>query len=205
MADKEQEAVKPAKKSSSNAGNNIVNKINDLFTYIQVIYAERGPEPFKVPALIVLSITFCLYFFVYSKIEPEMMAVSSQVETLKLIANSLEEYNSIKASITEHKRKLPMYKDREEWLNYLIISTAKDLEIDIESLAPQKITESGVFIIASRDVETTLDYDTAGHWIEKLENAPVFLKITAMSMDKLEDDPTLIKLRMTISTLFIKD
>lgn len=98
-----------------------------------------------------------------------------------------------------------MYKDREEWLNYLIISTAKDLEIDIESLAPQKTSESGVFLIASRDVETTIDYDTAGRWIEKLENAPVFLRITGMSMDKLEDDATYVKLRMTISTLFIKD
>ena len=67
MADNDQGVVKPAKKSSANAGNNIVNKINDLFTYLQVIYAERVPEPFKVPALIVLSITFCLYFFVYSK------------------------------------------------------------------------------------------------------------------------------------------
>ena len=133
------------------------------------------------------------------------MEISSQVETLKLIADSLDDYSKTKGRITDYKKKLPMYKDREEWLNYLIISTAKDLEIDIESLAPQKINDFDAFAIASRDVETTIDYDTAGRWIEKLENAPVFLRITFMSMDKLEDEPTYVKLRMTISTLFIKD
>jgi len=196
-------AKKDVKKTAQAA--NIINKINDAFAYVQVIYAEKGVEPFKVPVLIVLSIVFCLYFFVYSKIEPQINDITSQIDTFRSIADNLDDYMRAKSSITEFKKKLPMYKDREDWLNYLIISTAKKNNIELESLSPQKISEKGDFAIASRDVETTVEYDVAGMWIAELENAPVFLRITFVSIDRIAENPALVKVKMTVSTLFIKD
>lgn len=186
-------------------GVDVISKINDFIAYIQVIYSERGFEPFKIPVLVVLGIIFCLYFFVYSKIEPQINVISEQLDTQRTIAEGLDEYNNTKGLITDFKKKLPMYKDKDDWLNYLIISTAKKMDIELESLSPQKINEVGDFAIAFRDVETTVEYDMAGKWIEELENAPVFLRITALSMDRIPENPAYVKLRMTVSTLFLKD
>lgn len=207
MAEKEKEQKpEPGKKvKKTGGGQDIISKINDYVAYIQIIYAERGFEPFKIPVLVVLGIFFCIYFFVYTKLDPKIMEFSEQLENQKTIAASLGEYNAAKARITEYKKKLPMYKDREEWLNYIIISTAKELEIELESLSPQRMTEQGAFAIASRDVETTLEFDTVGRWVEKLENAPVFIRITDFSIDRIPDAPMYVKLKMSISTLFIKD
>lgn len=194
----------PVKKQKSQ-GEDIGKKIQDYFDYLQVVYAERGFEPFKIPVLVVLGITFSLYFFLYTPIEPKISDLQSKLDTQKTISESLGEYNDAKNTITEYKKKLPMYKDREDWLNYLIISTAKELGIEIESLSPQQITEEGKFAIASRNVETTLMFEDAGKWIEKLENAPVFIRITNASINKIQEDPAYVKLTMSISTVFLKD
>jgi hypothetical protein len=208
MADNKQAQVQqPAAKKdvAAKKSQDIMQKVQDYAQYLQVIYLERGFEPFKVPVLAVTGIIFCLYFFMYKPIEPKLMELNDQLETQRAIHESLGEYNETKNTIGDFKKKLPMYKDKEDWLNYIIISTAKEMEIELDSLDPQVLKEEGSFAIASRNLETTVEYDIAGRWIEKLENAPVFIRLTNVTMEKVLEDPAYVKLKMTVTTLFLKD
>lgn len=208
MADNKQaQAQQPAVKKdvAAKKSQDIMQKVQDYAQYLQVIYLERGFEPFKVPVLAVTGIIFCLYFFMYKPIEPKLMELNDQLETQRAIHESLGEYNETKNTIGDFKKRLPMYKDKEDWLNYIIISTAKEMEIELDSLDPQVLKEDGSFAVASRNLETTVEYDIAGRWIEKLENAPVFIRLTNVTMEKVQEDPSYVKLKMTVTTLFLKD
>lgn len=198
-------AAKVTSPASSGFVQDMLKKVTDMQESMQAVYAERGFEPFKMPVLVTLGMCCALYFVLYKPLGPKIDDISYQLDTQRTISESLSEYNDTKASIIGYKKKLPMYKDKDDWLNYLIISSAKELGIEIETLQPQKITESGNFAIASRDVETTLDYNTAGYWVEKLENAPVFLRITSFDLSKIQEAPTMVKLKMTVSTMFVKE
>lgn len=203
QAQAQQSAAK--KDAAAKKSQDILQKVQDYVDYLQVIYLEKGFEPFKVPVLVVCGIVFCLYFFLYKPIEPKLMDLNAQLETQKTIHESLGEYNETKNTIGDFKKRLPMYKDKEDWLNYIIISTAKEMEVELEALDPQVLREEGSFAVASRNLETTVEYDIAGRWIEKLENAPVFIRLTNVSMEKDQEDPAYVKLKMTVSTLFLKD
>jgi len=197
--------TKPVEKKATKPGKDYAAILTGKISALEVIYVEKGFEPFKIPVLVTAGICFALYYFIYKPIAPKISEVQAQFDLQQAISENINEYKDIKSMIATYKKKLPMYKDKDNWLSYLIMTTSKNLNIQIESISPQKIEEQGNVAVASRSVETTLDYDTAGKWIAALENSEVIVRITSFKMEKIPTEPSLLKLSMDISTVFLKE
>lgn len=168
------------------------------------IYAEKGIEPFKKPLMIALPVILVLYAAVYRPMAGKIADATDQLDSSKVISEESGNYNDVKRSLSVFRAKLPQYKDKDDWLSYVLTNTAKNNGVSMDLLGAQTEVTDGNFVIVSRKVELTIDYDTMGKWIADIENSPIFLRIVSFSATKSPDNPGLLKVSLQLSTVFIK-
>ncbi len=173
----------------------------DMSGNIMMIYAEKGIEPFRKPLTITLPTLLVIYAAVYAPIGKRLSSSATRVTNMEVVAQYAEEYSGAKTSLTAFQRRLPLPKDKDEWLNYVITSTAKNYGISIDGVSAQKESETGGFLVVSREVSVSTTYDKLGRWIADIENSKIFLKVVELTARRDDNAPGTVKVTFRLSTV----
>jgi len=176
--------------------------VKDMMDSVVVIYSEKGIEPFKRPLMIALPSLLCLYALVYSPLSTKLKRSVGEERNMKVVAQFADDYESAKLKLAGYQRRLPLLKDKDDWLNYLITTTAKNSGVSVDSLGAQRETEVGNYLLVSREVSASTAYGTFGKWLAEIENSPIFLRVTEMTLRRDEANRGSIKVSFTLSTVF---
>jgi len=174
----------------------------DMLDNVRMIYAEKGIAPFKKPLLFSLPALLILYSAVCSPLGSKVRNRAAGLENRRLIAAHYSDYTDAKTRLAAYQRRLPLLKDKEEWLNYLLTSTAKKYGISFDSQSAQTETEIGGFLLVSREVAVTTTYSDFGKWIAEIERSPITLKVAEADIRKDAGRVGFIKVTMKLATIF---
>ncbi|HAT73214.1 MAG TPA: hypothetical protein DCS63_10410 [Elusimicrobia bacterium] len=173
----------------------------DMLEDILLIYAEKGIEPFRKPLLIAGPILLAIYAVIYNPLGSRLGSAARHLENLQVVARYAADYEDVKARLLPYQRKLPLLKDKDEWLNYIITSSARPHGITFDGISGQKEIEVGNFLMLSRQVDVTTTYAKLGRWLADIENSPIFLRVVELNAKKDESNPGTIKASFNLSTL----
>jgi type II secretory pathway component PulM len=178
----------------------VVDAADNMF----VIYAEKGIEPFKKPLIISGAILLAIYVAIYNPLSGRIRAASARLNSTRAISQGAGEYQDAKKRLMNFQTKLPLLKDKDDWLSYLLLSTSKVHGISFDALSAQKEESNGSFLLVSRNVEFVTAYDTLGKWLADIESSPISLKIVSLTAARDEENPLNVKVSMKLSTIFMK-
>lgn len=176
--------------------------VRNLYANILMIYGEKGIAPFKRPLTIAAPTLLVLYVAVYSPISSNLSRTTRSISGMTVVSQYAEQYESAKMRVQGLHRRLPLVKDKGEWLNYVINNSARNLGVQVDSLSAQRETEVGSYVLVSREVQTTTTYSMFGKWMAEIENSPIFLRITELTLQRDENNPGSVKVTFTLSTVF---
>jgi hypothetical protein len=186
----------------------LVNKVavflRDMSDNILVIYTDKGIKPFKKPLLFALPAVLILYGAVYVPLAEKLDEERHSLERIQLIADNYASYMGAKDRLAAYQRRLPLIRDKDEWLNYVMTSTAKTHGISFDSTSAQIESEIGNFLLVSREVAVTTTYAQFGKWVADIENSPILLKVADVTLKKDGSRTGVIKVNMKLSTIFSK-
>ena len=171
---------------------------------IVIIYSEKGIEPFKKPLLFALPILLAIYAVVYAPLRSKLGYRSAELVRFEVISQNYQEYTNAKSRLSLYRTRMPLLKDKGEWLNYLINASAKKNDISLDSLSSQDETEIGGFLVASRSVNVTTSYAKLGVWLADMENSLIFIKVTDLSLKRGNARVGEIQVNLKLSTVFTR-
>jgi hypothetical protein len=178
--------------------------VKDMIANILIIYGEKGITPFKKPLMVALPSLFILYFIVYTPISDKLRRSKTDAKNMAVVAQFAGDYETAKLRLSSLQRKLPLFKDKDDWLNYLLTTTARNSGASVDSLGAQRESEVGNYLMVSREVTATTNYDTFGKWMAEIENSPIFLRVTELRLVRDENSRGMVKITFTLSTIFPK-
>ncbi|PIS46795.1 MAG: hypothetical protein COT17_06735 [Elusimicrobia bacterium CG08_land_8_20_14_0_20_51_18] len=178
--------------------------IGDMFSELQAIYAEKGMEPFKKPLIYSLPGLLVAYFLLYSPSVPKLKNLKIELSNLQVLSGYYTDYSDSKNMITGYKRNLPLLKGKDEWLNFIVTSTSRQHGVSVESFSAQIETEVTGFIVVSKEFAVTSNYDTVGRWMADIENSPIYLQITNLTLKKDSSQIGSVQLTFKLTTIFAK-
>lgn len=176
----------------------------EMYANVLIIYGEKGFAPFKRPVTIAGPTLLVLYVAVYSPITAKLSKTLRSIDNMVVIAQHAEQYESAKVRMRGMQSRLPLVKDKDEWLSYVINNTARNAGVPVDSLSAQRESEVGSYLVVSREVQTTTTYHTFGKWLAEIENSPIFLRVTELSLSRDENNRGSVKVTFTLSTVFPK-
>jgi len=176
--------------------------VKDMADSILIIYGEKGITPFKKPLMIAGPSLLILYFMVYSPISEKLRRSKIDVQNMTVVAQFAGDYEAAKLRLSGFQRRLPLLKDKDDWLNYLITTTARNAGASVDSLGAQRENEVGNYLMVSREVTATTSFGVFGKWMAEIENSPIFLRITEMRISRDENNHGAVKISFTLSTIF---
>jgi len=180
----------------------IKSSVKDMMDSVVVIYGEKGVEPFKRPLMMALPVLLGLYALVYSPLSAKLKRSVGENINMTVVAQYAGDYENAKTKLAAYQRRLPLLKDKDDWLNYLITTTAKNSGVSVDSLGAQREIEVGNYMLVSREVTATTAYGVFGKWLAEIENSPIFLRVTEMSLRRDENALGMVKVTFTLSTVF---
>ena len=180
----------------------IKSAAKEMADSVLMIYAEKGIEPFKRPLMMALPVVLGLYALVYSPLNAKLKRSVGEAGNMTVVAQYAGDYENAKTKLAAYQRRLPLLKDKDDWLNYLITTTAKNSGVSVDSLGAQREIEVGNYMLVSREVTATTAYGVFGKWLAEIENSPIFLRVTEMSLRRDENALGMVKVTFTLSTVF---
>ena len=145
-----------------------------------------------------------IYVALYSPAGSRLARARGDVTNMTLVAQHAEEYEGVKLRMSGLQRRLPLVKDKDEWLNFVISNSARKIGVSVDSQSAQREAEVGNYLVVSREITATTTYHIFGSWLAEIENSPIFLRITELSMHRDENNPGTVKVTFTLSTIFPK-
>jgi hypothetical protein len=179
-------------------------RLKDMRDTILMIYFEKGLEPFKKPLLISASVLLLLYWFVYSPLRSRASVKAAELEKWETIAAHYSDYDDAAGRMAAYRSRLPLLKDKEDWLNFILTSTAKPYGIAFDSLSAQTEIEVGNFLLVSRAVTVSTTYAKFGRWLADIENTQILLRVTEVDIAKSPGRIGYIRADIKLSTIFPK-
>ena len=176
---------------------------NEMTDTMLAIYAEKGIEPFKKPLLITVPLILVLYVGVYSPLRTKIEWTANEVEKNTALSEGAGDYSDAKTRLAGFQRRLPLIKEKDDWLTGLLTNTAKAHNISFDALNAQTEEEAGNFLMVSKEVQLVTDYATLWKWIADLENSPIYVRIVVLNAEK-DPDTGKIKTMLKLSTIFPK-
>ncbi len=182
----------------------IISFFKNSISEIQATYAEKGIEPFKKPIMYSVPIFLVIYFGFYSPSINKVSTLKDEIARYELLAPLYGDYTNYKNSLSQYKKNLPLYKDKDEWLDYIITTNCKKNGVSPQSIGAQIESElTGGFVLASKDISIEADYFTVGKLVADMENSQIFVKITELNLKKGSVLGT-VSVQFKIATVFIK-
>lgn len=186
----------------------LISKARGFFTEatdnVLVIYAEKGIEPFKKPLMIAFPVLLVLFAGVYRPLGGKIEEANYQLEVSQAISEGAGDYQAVKEQLLAAQSRLPLLKDKDEWLSYLLMNSAKAHGISFDMLSAQTEEDAGSFLVVSRRVEFVTDYSTLGRWLAEVENSPIFIRVVSLEVAREEMNPLRLKVSVKLSTVFMK-
>ncbi len=182
----------------------LLSFFKDMLDNIRMIYSEKGIEPFKKPLIVAVPTLIILYAAVFSPLSTKLSATRVHMQSLEVIALHAGEYEDAKTRLSALQRRLPLIKDKDEWLNYIITNSARTYGISFEGMGAQRETEVGNFVLVSREVSVSTNYSTLGKWIADIENSPILIRFTDLNMRRDAANSGRVKVTFKLSTIFPK-
>lgn len=173
----------------------------DMLADILLIYAEKGMTPFRKPLLIAGPALLAIYAVIYSPLGSSLDGAVRRFENVQAVARYAADYEDVKTRLLPYQRKLPLLKDKDEWLNYIITNSARPHNITFDGISGQKEIEVGNFLLLSRQVDVTTTYAKLGRWLADIENSPIFLRVVELNAKKDESHPGTLKVSFNLSTV----
>ncbi len=180
--------------------------LKDMSDNTGMIYAEKGMAPFKKPLLISLVIILGVYSFFYSPLQSRIAARSDELQKWRLIESNYSRYETARDRLRSYEARLPKLKDKEDWLNLILNSTARVNGIVFERISTQTEAKAGNFLVVSIDVSLTTTYAKLGRWLFDIEKNNMILKVTDVKIAKVEGQAGFqVRVDLRLSTIFQKD
>jgi Tfp pilus assembly protein PilO len=177
--------------------------LKDMADDIGMIYAEKGMEPFKKPLLISLVIILCVYAFAYSPLRTRVAARSVELDKWRFIEANYSQYESAQARLRAFQGRLPLLKDKEDWLNLILNSTAKTAGVVFDRITTQTEVKAGNFLVVSIDVSMTTTYMKLGRWLADIEKNPMLLRVADARIARVEGQASFnVRADLKLSTIF---
>lgn len=182
----------------------IKSAVKEMADSILIIYAEKGMEPFKKPLTTAGAVLLAIYVLIYSPITGRVNRAQLEVQNMKVVSQYAGDYESAKMRQYGLQLRLPRNdKDaKDEWLKRIINDSARKVGVAVDSLGAQRENEIGNYVVVSRDVTATISYAVFGKWLAEIENSPIFLRITTLSLSRNDATPGSLKVQFTLSTIF---
>lgn len=175
--------------------------LKDMLYNVLMIYGEKGTEPFRRPLIIAGTTLLVIYALVYSPAGRRLESASNRLESMRTVAQYAAVYEDGKARLAAYQRKLPLLKDKDEWLNYIITNSARAYGISFDGISGQKEIEVGNFMVVSREVTVTTTYAKLGKWLAEIENSPIFLRVVDLNVRRDPSAPGIVKVSFRLSTI----
>ncbi|MDT8286827.1 MAG: hypothetical protein RQ748_06935 [Elusimicrobiales bacterium] len=183
----------------------IRNSVLEMKDDVLVIYSEKGMIPFKKPLLIATPVILLLYSAVYGPSSEKYATKKMELAHLESVSVHYSGYNEMLARKSELRRKMPLAKDKGEWLSYILTSTSKKHDISFDSLMAQEEQKAGPLILVSRGASVTSTYEKIGKWLAEVENSKIFLKITDLQITRRSAAPGMVKVTIKLAAVFPVD
>ncbi|HAH30917.1 MAG TPA: hypothetical protein DCL44_01235 [Elusimicrobia bacterium] len=180
----------------------LVDFFKDMVTDINIIYLEKGIEPFKKPVFLALPLLFFIYIAIYSPLTAKVTLRLAELTRFAAISQNYQEYTDARGQLLAYQSKLPLFKDKDAWLSHIITTTAKKNGLAFDSLSAQTEMEFNGLLIVSRGVTLKTTYPKLAAWLADIENSPIFLKVTEINFMKQDGSVGMIQAKFTISTVF---
>lgn len=179
--------------------------VKDLFSDMQAIYIEKGPEPFKKPVLYAF-LSVLISYLLYSSNIGTIKNNKMQLEKTKKLSGFYNEYTDLKSMIKKYSKMVPSIKDKDEFLNYFLNTTASKYGITFTNIDSQKELKFDNIYFVSKQVQFSTDYETLGNFIKEIENYMVFVEVSQLSVTKKNNEIVIGKLdvSLNISTVFVE-
>ena len=186
-----------------------INQLQGIKTFLKAraaevsaIYYEKGAEPFKKPMGFAAIVLVVVYFFLYSPLQSKKSVRAAEVLKYEVLSRNYQEYSDAKAKRLFYQGKLPLLKDKDEWLAYLITNSAKRCGINVDAMTAQDESSVKEFQMVSRGVTVATSYAKLGVWLADMENSPILLKVTDLSVTKAQDRVGELRVDVKFSTVF---
>ena len=176
--------------------------LSNLFGETAVIYAERGIAPFRKPILLSLPALLALYAAVYSPVAERLSEATVEVSRIAAVEGNYKEYTEAREKLSAYHSRLPMLKDKDEWLSRIITDSAQKAGLSIDSMLSQQDTETDGFVFVSREVTVTADYAAIGAWLAEIENSPILLRVTQLMLKRTDARPGVLQCSCRLATVF---
>ena len=183
----------------------IQSAVKETTDNIIVIYSEKGLAPFKRPLMIAAASLLALYLMVYSPISEKLNRYIGDERNMKAVTQYAGDYENARTRVAGYQRKLPPTRDKDDWINRLITDTASNAGVSVDSLGAQRETEVGGYLLVFREVTAVTTYGVFGKWLAEIENYPVFLRITEMTLHRDENTQGAVKVTFTLCTAFPRE
>jgi len=167
----------------------IVAQLQDELNTAVAGFKAKGFDYFKKVLAVAAALALVGYFALYRTSTAQLTSVKRQVSVLREVAKYARDYRSLKDQIAVLEDKFPTEAERKDWLFALVLGSAKQSGLSIESISAQKEEERGdmPFVKVSIDVTAKGTYHQIGDWIARLEGAPRFTQIESFVITKFRE------------------
>lgn len=180
----------------------LIEDFKEKKVVLQVIYSEKGFEPFKKPLIISVLILLVLYY-IYNSFSSNLKFATMEYEKLKTIASYYSQYKEYKTKFEYYTTKLPPVNKKADFLDNVLNEVSKKYKIVFNVIGTQKEVKVENYYIVSKYVEFTTNYFNLGKFIAELENNPYFIQLTEVKISKKENDlEGNVNVGMSVTTVF---
>ena len=183
----------------------IKKNLKNIFSDFISVYFEKGIDPFKKPLIYgfgMILLSYVIYFPSSSKYED----LKGELNQLEIVTRYYDNYIQIKESIKRYYSFVPSFKDKEEFLGYVLNTLASKHKISFSKIESQKEvkTNFGVFVVYN-SVSFSTDYYTLGNFIRDIENYKPFVYVSEINITKSDNQTVIgnLDVDLTIATIFV--
>lgn len=186
--------------------NKIKNSLNikDSLADIKNMILEYNYKPFILPIVIVVVLYFLLSYLNTGATQM-VTEVRNRVEAQKAEIANEQEYKASKAVYEELVKRLPPFEKRNEWLLAEMLALFDKVKVVPSRTGKHNLEESGIFVLSSITYEVESDFAELGRLIESIENHEKFLRISELSVTRMEGSMGKLKTNLRVNTVFVND
>ena len=152
-------------------------------------FQTRGAEHFKKVLAVAGVLAVVGYMGLFRTTSAQLKTLHQKVTQLRDIAKYAKEYQEDKMKLAGIKDKFPGEAEHKDWLFNLLMTSAHEEGISVDSISTQKEEEKGdlPFVKLEIDVMAKATYAQAGAWIARLEGTGKFTQVEVLTFTKARD------------------
>jgi len=175
-------------------------------------FKSRGWEHFKKVLVVAFVLAGVGYAVLFRTTAAQVKAIKVKVNQLRDVSKYAVEYRDDKMRLAGLKDKFPTEAEHKDWIFNLVLTSAKENGIAIDSISSQKEEDRTdvPFIKLSIDVVGKGTYHQVGAWVARLEGTGKFTQVENFALTKArESNPDappsgLTSAQLTLATVIPK-